>query len=248
MFQESVIEATARTHRVWTVLVSSTLQCTLVCGVLLIQLLRPELLPRTLLQTMLAVPPMPPPPPAPANHAPTQPRIAQRQFNGATLLQPARIPDAVAIVNDADLPVSTPGVPGGIQSGVPGGTGVATDSFFSSLSATTAPPPPVAKSEPAAVPTRLRLGGNILQGKLIYGPKPAYPILAVRARLEGTVQFTAIIGRDGAVQSLTLVSGHPLFVQAALEAVRRWRYSPTYLNGEPVEVISPILVTFALNR
>jgi len=251
MFQQSFIEATARTNRTWTVLVSSALQCSLVTGVLLVQLLRPELLPKTMLQTMLAVPPLPPPPPpppAPANHATTQPRVAPRQFNAKALMEPTRIPDTVAILDDAELPAPGSGVPGGIEASVPGGTGVAPDAFFSSLSATPVPPPPVVKSEPAAAPPRVRLGGNVLQGKLVYGPKPEYPLLALRAHLEGTVQFTAIIGRDGTVQSLTLVSGHPLFVQAAFEAVRRWRYSPTYLNGEPVEVISPILVTFALNR
>jgi protein TonB len=62
------------------------------------------------------------------------------------------------------------------------------------------------------------------------------------------VQLTAVIGRDGTVLSLSVVSGHPMLVQAALQAVRQWRYAPTLLNGDPVEVISPIVVSFSLNR
>jgi protein TonB len=68
------------------------------------------------------------------------------------------------------------------------------------------------------------------------------------ARISGSVRFTAIIARDGTIQNLTLVSGHPLLVQAATEAGRQWRYRPTLLNGDPVEVIAPIEVIFTLNQ
>ncbi len=82
---------------------------------------------------------------------------------------------------------------------------------------------------------------------LIYQPKPVYPPLAKQARIQGTVKFTAIIGRDGTIQNLTLISGHPLLVQAATEAVKQWRYKPTLLNGEPVEVVTQIDVNFTLS-
>lgn len=250
MFHDSFIEATARTNRGWTVLVSSALQIAIVGALLVVPLLRPELLPRTLLQTMLAVPPMPPPPPPPpaASQAAHLQRAALRRFDSVKLFEPKTVPDKVAILADADLPVATSGVPGGIEGGVPGGTGAIADSLFNNLVAKSGTPPPVAKAEPPAVIPRLHVGGNVQAGKLISGPKPVYPALALRARIEGTVQLTAVIGRDGTVLSLTVVSGHPLFIQASLEAVRQWRYAPTLLNGDPVEVISPIVVTFSLNR
>ena len=92
------------------------------------------------------------------------------------------------------------------------------------------------------------VGGNVQQAMLVNQPKPLYPPLAKQARRSGTVRFTAIIGRDGAIQNLTLVSGHPLLVAAATDAVKQWRYKPTLLNGEPVEVVTQIDVNFTLNQ
>jgi protein TonB len=84
--------------------------------------------------------------------------------------------------------------------------------------------------------------------KLVNRPTPVYPPLAKQARIQGTVKFNAIIGRDGAIANLTLVSGHPLLVPSATEAVRRWVYQPTLLNGEPVEVVTQIDVNFTLSQ
>lgn len=250
MFQQTFIEATARTNRGWTVLVSSSAQLALIGALLVVPLLRPEMLPKTLLQTMLALPPTPPPPPpAPAaTMAAHVQRTVPRPFDSAHLFEPRKVPDKVAIVTDADLPVVDNGVPGGVLNGVPGGTGTALNPIFTDLVAPPAPQPVVAKAEPTAVVPRVKMGGTVLQGKLIYGPKPPYPPLALHSRLEGRVQFSAVIARDGTVQSLTVVSGHPLFIQAALEAVRHWRYAPTLLNGDPVEVVSSIVVEFTLNH
>lgn len=72
--------------------------------------------------------------------------------------------------------------------------------------------------------------------------------MAVIARISGTVRLQGIIGKDGSIQQLQVLSGPPLLVQAALDAVRQWRYQPTLLNGEPVEVISPIDVIFTLSQ
>jgi len=110
------------------------------------------------------------------------------------------------------------------------------------------PPPPPVKQEVKATPKRITVGGNVQQAMLVNQPRPTYPPLAKQARISGTVRFTAIIGRDGAIQNLTLVSGHPLLVQAATDAVKQWRYKPTLLNGEPVEVVTQIDVNFTLNQ
>jgi protein TonB len=80
----------------------------------------------------------------------------------------------------------------------------------------------------------------------IFAPKPVYPPLAIIARIQGTVRLEAIINKDGTIQDLKVLSGHPLLVKAAIEAVARWRYQPTLLNGDPVEVLTEIDVNFCL--
>ena len=77
---------------------------------------------------------------------------------------------------------------------------------------------------------------------------PVYPPLAKQARIQGTVRLNAIISRDGTIQNLQLVSGHPLLAPAALAAVKQWVYEPTLLNGEPVEVVTVIDVNFTLSQ
>ncbi len=83
--------------------------------------------------------------------------------------------------------------------------------------------------------------------KLIRKVTPLYPFLAKQARVQGTVRFEAVVGKDGTIQSLQLISGHPLLVPASSEAVRQWLYEPTLLNGEPVEVVTQIDVQFFLS-
>jgi protein TonB len=103
-----------------------------------------------------------------------------------------------------------------------------------------APPPP------KVIPKRVMVGGNVQAARLVNKVQPLYPPLARQTRISGTVKLHAIIGKDGSVQQLAMVSGHPLLVQAALDAVRQWRYQPTLLNGEPVEVDTEIDVIFSL--
>ena len=76
--------------------------------------------------------------------------------------------------------------------------------------------------------------------------EPVYPDLARRVRIEGTVILEAVLGTDGRLHEIRVLSGHPLLAPAALDAVRRWVYHPALLNGEPVEVVTPIRVTFTL--
>jgi protein TonB len=109
------------------------------------------------------------------------------------------------------------------------------------------PPPPPVKVEKPVTPQRIRVGGNVQQAKLIRQPKPIYPPLAKQARISGVV-LNAIIGKDGTIQNLTVASGHPLLVPAAMEAVKQWVYQPTLLNGEPVEVVTQIDVNFTLSQ
>jgi protein TonB len=99
----------------------------------------------------------------------------------------------------------------------------------------------------ASTPSRIRVGDNVIAANLIYKVQPVYPQLAKQARVQGTVRFTAIIGKDGHILNLQLISGHPLLVQPAQDAVKQWIYKPTLLNGEPVEVVTQIDVSFTLS-
>jgi len=84
------------------------------------------------------------------------------------------------------------------------------------------------------------------EGDLVHKVLPAYPALARSARIQGTVVLQAMISKQGAIENLRLLSGHPMLAPAAIEAVRQWRYRPYILNGEPVEVDTQITVNFSL--
>jgi TonB family protein len=100
----------------------------------------------------------------------------------------------------------------------------------------------------AAPPARVRVGGNVQQNLLISQPPAVYPPLAKQARIQGVVKLNATIAKDGTMQHLEVVSGHPLLTQAAMDAVRQWVYKPTLLNGQPVEVMTEIDVNFTLSQ
>jgi TonB family protein len=113
--------------------------------------------------------------------------------------------------------------------------------------ASTAPPVnlPAANGEP---PKSIRVGGNVQAANLIEQVRPTYPPEAKQARIQGTVRFTVVIGPDGLVKNIELVSGHPLLAAAAMGAVKDWVYKPTLLNGVPVEVITTVDVNFTLSQ
>jgi protein TonB len=96
-------------------------------------------------------------------------------------------------------------------------------------------------------PRRWRVSGGVEQGLLIRDVKPIYPRLAQAAGVQGEVVLQAVIGRDGRIENLHAVSGNPLLVKAALDAVQQWRYRPYLLNGEPVEVETQITVRFTVS-
>jgi protein TonB len=170
------------------------------------------------------------------------------------LRAPKIIPKEIATIREEELPPPTAGVagvvggvPGGVAGGTPGGVlGGIIGSVPSA--APPPPPPPPAKKEVVQQVQRIKIGGSVQQAKLIRQPRPVYPPLAKQARISGTVQLSAVIAKNGTIQELKAVSGHPLLIPAALEAVRQWVYQPTLLNGEPVEVQTTIDVNFTLSQ
>ena len=203
----------------------------------IIPLIHSEALPKASLRQTTILPPPPAASPAAA------PRVAVQKISVEDLEQePAVIPKAIPKFRSQPVaPSSGVGVLGSVP-GVPSGQ----NGVIDSLIGVTAPPPPApARTE---TPERIRKGGLVEAANLIYGPKPDYPQLAKLARIQGTVRLEALIAADGTVTGLKVVSGHPLLVKAALEAVERWRYRPTLLNGQPVEVETEIDVNFALEQ
>ncbi len=97
-----------------------------------------------------------------------------------------------------------------------------------------------------ATPQRVRVSAGVTEGLLIHKVQPNYPPLARSARIQGQVVLQAVIGKDGTIQNLHAVSGHPMLTPAAIDAVKQWRYKPYFLNGEPVEVDTQITVNFTL--
>jgi TonB family protein len=108
--------------------------------------------------------------------------------------------------------------------------------------------PVLAKTAAGPAPERIRVGNMVQERNLITKVDPLYPPLAMQARIQGLVRFNVVIGKDGRVANMQLVSGHPLLVAAAQDAVRHWVYRPTLLNGEPVEVVTELAVNFSLPR
>jgi len=101
---------------------------------------------------------------------------------------------------------------------------------------------------PSPVTPQMRVGGSVMQAKLVTKAAPRYPVAAKAAGLQGTVILEAVIGADGSVVYLRVVSGHPDLAKAAFDAVGQWRYQPTLLNGQPIEVVTTVTVTFSIGK
>jgi protein TonB len=254
MFEQTFVDGTGKTNKGWTVMVSFGLQILMVSVLVLIPLIYTETLPKTQLTSFLVAPPPPPPPPPPPAAAPPVKvvKVIPRQFDAGRLMAPKNIPKEIAMIKEEEMPPPSAGagVVGGVPGGVPGGAGGGViGGIIGSVPTAAPPPPPAKKEEPKPVtPQRIRVGGNVQAANLVRKVTPTYPPLAKQARVQGTVRFQAIIGKDGTIQNLQLVSGHPLLVPSATEAVKQWLYKPTLLNGEPVEVITQIDVNFTLSQ
>ena len=132
------------------------------------------------------------------------------------------------------------GFPGGVVGGVPGGA-------LSEVLGSTQGVPVLAKTPESTPIKRIRVASRVAEANLIHDVAPQYPPEAGRARVEGTVVLMAVIGRDGSVKDVRLESGLPILAQAAIDAVRQWRYKPYMIDGEPVEVDSRITINFTLS-
>jgi len=235
MFDEMVVSGQpgemAHTHKPVSVGVSVILQAAVLGTLLLVPLIYTQTLPKAMLNTFLVAPPPPAPPPPPEA---VVKQVQPKTFQTNPAVAPMVIPKKVEIVKDE----APPAVAAPDMGGVAGGTG----SVLGGIGVGAAPPPP----PPAAAPSRIKVGGAVQAASLVKQVTPEYPPIARSAHVAGTVVLHAIISKDGSIEKLEYVSGPPLLMSSAMSAVKEWRYRPTMLNGEPVEVDTTVQVVFSL--
>jgi protein TonB len=245
MFAESMIEISwaQRTQRSWTALASFALQVLFIGVLLIIPLWKTVGLPEG---RVLQPPIVLGPPPAPIQHLVRDhlPQPNRSNLADNILIEPPSIPTHVAVINETAAPPQVSfrdgmGVIGGVGEGSKDGILGAIDRFIGHAeprhTSSSVPPKPTFRPS------------NLLQGSLIRRVEPVYPPLARTARIQGSVVLAAVISKQGTIQHLQVLSGHPMLVNAALEAVSQWRYRPYVLNGEVIEVETQITVNFKLN-
>lgn len=245
MFSDSLLELSSsdRRRRKGTALFSFILQCLIVGVLILLPLWFLDTLPAQQLVTFLVAPP-PPPPPAPPAPPMKAVQMVSQIVNGQ-LLAPSKIPKQVKMIKEEEAPPPAMGVAGGVVGGVPGGQpgGVIGSLISNANHSSTAAAPKAAE-----IPKRLVVSQGVSLGMLQSQVDPVYPMIAKRARVQGTVKLHAIISAQGGIESLQVVEGHPMLVAAAMDAVKQWRYKPYMLDGQPVEVETTVFVNFHIDR
>ena len=234
IFRESLIASgKSRPRNPWAAVGALGFELVLLLAAVVIPLFHTDPLPKRQMLTMLYAPP------AAASNA-TRLQAPTPAYTSTS------IPALTRMTQEAPPPpVDTTGgvvggVPGGVAGGVPGGA-------LSEVGSTRSVPVLAKTLEPTPV-KRMRIASRVAEANLIHDVAPQYPPEAGRARVEGTVVLMAVIGKDGSVQDVRVESGLPLLAQAAIDAVKQWRYRPYLLNGEPVEVDSRITINFTLSK
>ena len=223
--------------------VSLTIHLAVIAAVVVIPLTFTQALDSTDLRaTYLSLPS--PPAPAPPPSAPDLPvRRSFRRVLTPALTMPTVIPKRIAQIKDEDAPdISGGGVVGGITGGEDGGV---LGGVLGGMPGGPAAPPP---APPAPKKTIRRVGGDVKPPRQLVRVSPVYPAIAQIAKVEGTVEVDAVIDEEGKVVQARAVSGPPLLLASALQAVLKWRYEPTYLDGMPISIQMEVEVGFRLGR
>ncbi|MFZ0302759.1 MAG: TonB family protein [Terracidiphilus sp.] len=234
MFEDSTFESTGmiRTRSRRWMLVTFALNASVLLALILIPLIYPEAIPSISTIMLLEAPTAPPEEPKPQS-IPHNAVVVERQFDVSTFTAPPKIPTHIdyAPAPEVFRPVGT-----GIDQA--SGNNASPDNIFSGERRTQ-----IVEAKPKG-PTAVSSG--VMQGLVIRQVLPNYPPIAKAAHLEGTVVLTATISKSGRIENLHVVSGPPMFTQAAMDAVAQWIYRPYLLNGQPVEVETTVNVVFKL--
>lgn len=243
MFAESMLETSwgQRTRQSWTTLTSFGLQAVVIGVLLVLPLWRTVgLPPARVLPTPVSL--GAPPPVGPVVHPRNVSTIVARNFDPNVIVAPHEIPRNIEMIDEPSVPPQIGSSASGTQDGTVTGSG---DGVWRALDSMARPVP---LPSPAPVPSiRLFRSSDLLAGSLVRRVQPVYPPLARSARIQGTVVLSAVISKAGTMENLRVLSGHPLLVTAAIEAVSQWRYRPYLLNHEPIEVETQIIVSFSVS-
>lgn len=251
MFEQSLVLDQGPARNGWTLMASLTGQTAAVGIALLIPLIYTQTLPPAQIAWARILPPTAPtPPPPPDARLGQTVAHTQRVFQQSALVAPSRHINPVLdnVIDDPApyLPLSPNSADSGPIGSIPN-LGVLPVIDAKPPAIKVEPPPRKPEVATAKIP-RISIGGVVQEAKILKRVLPVYPPLARQARIQGTVVLMGVIARDGTIQNLQVMSGHPLLIASALDAVRQWVYRPTYLNGEPVEVNAPIEVRFTLSQ
>jgi periplasmic protein TonB len=234
------------------------IQVVLVSAIIVVQMAMPEKLGEFQLLTTLYMAPPPPPPPAPLSPAPqpqhhavqkatvaqtpavAEPEPERPPVEKPELMAPTTVPKDIARIVDAGPPSAIARGEGGVAGGVSGGVGGGLlGGVLGGAGSAPSLPPPTAP---------IRVGGNVKEPKIVHIEQPKYPPEAKRAKVEGVVILEATVTAEGAVDKVKVISGPPMLIESAVEAVSHWKYEPTYLNGQAVPVILTARINFSLAK
>jgi protein TonB len=235
LFDQTFVDTRAQTRRPWTVAVSLLLQTGLMALGFLAPLMRVAVLERPENVSMWLSPQ------APTQHPPEpEAKPVVRRETNRPVFRSLGLQAPLAVPRHIDMTPDAPEI------------GIAETSPLPALPGTVIEPgpPPSSPVKPQPLPpsTPVRITSGVQSAKLVFGPSATYPPLARATRVQGTVKIQAVIGRDGAIKDLQVISGPPLLIAVAIEAVRQWRYLPTLLNGDAVEVVTDIDINFTIGR
>ncbi|MDR1728438.1 MAG: energy transducer TonB [Acidobacteriota bacterium] len=232
-------------RRAASVVMALVVEGAIIFALLVTPLIFVSILPESELLTFLIAPPTAPAPPAPPAPSREPTVVADVVQTTGKFVEPVLIPDGVILPpDDTDFQIPV------VDTRVAGGPGLISSTPVTPILTTVLrdqepharpPAPPSSKPEPV-----LHISGGVQEAKAIQKIPPDYPEMARRARVEGEVVVKMLVDEEGGVTHCEVVSGHPLLRQAALEAARQWRFSPTMLSGEPVPVASEIVFRFKL--
>ena len=235
MFEDSTFESTGRIHtrsRRW-MIAASAFNGSILLALVLIPLIYPEALPHMAMAFLMEVPQAPAPEPKPVARV-QHTDLVKFEMRGGQIFAPPTIPTGIKMTDRPEIlqqvNVAT----------LDDGNGPAANNPFGSQN----PRPVVRPQVTGPVP----VSGPVVEGLLIDKRMPVYPAIARASRTQGTVVLQATISRNGTIENLHVASGPAMLQQAALDAVRAWRYRPYMLNGEPVEVETTVNVVFKLQE
>ncbi len=238
MFEDSLFASSSRSHpKGWTALVSFAVQTLFVAALIAMPMLVTDALPLRALREMARIS-------LAQRQAQTETRPTVRSsYRAETATAAIRVPPSgTTVMAGPVLPSQTESNSGPHDPTTIGDIGRGNSELFALLGSRG----PVAPIIERTIPKRWRVSGGVEQGLLVSNVKPVYPKIAREAGVQGDVVLQAVIGKDGRIENLHAVSGNPLLIKSALDAVQQWRYRPYLLNGEPVEVETQITVRFTV--